>query len=53
VAHRVAAQGYETILRKSPPEALAEARRRASAAHPIVVSGSFYMVAEIRRLVLS
>ncbi|HKK49162.1 MAG TPA: hypothetical protein VJ932_08690 [Alkalispirochaeta sp.] len=54
VARRVAAAGHETILEESATQALAEARhRRGSAPHPIIVSGSFYMVAEIRRLVVS
>ncbi|MEX2442314.1 MAG: hypothetical protein WD492_01825 [Alkalispirochaeta sp.] len=54
VARRVAAVGYDMVLEESPERALAEARvRRGDTPHPIVVSGSFYMVAEIRRLVLS
>ncbi|MFW5695152.1 MAG: bifunctional folylpolyglutamate synthase/dihydrofolate synthase [Alkalispirochaeta sp.] len=54
VFRRVTAAGYETILEETPSAAFAEARRRqGTGPHPIVVSGSFYMVAEIRRLVLS
>lgn len=53
-ARRVAEAGYETVLEEAPDRALAEARRRRGGApYPILVSGSFYMVAEVRRLVLS
>ncbi|MFO8042773.1 MAG: hypothetical protein R6U25_06210, partial [Alkalispirochaeta sp.] len=53
-ARRVAEAGYESVLEEDPERALAEARRRRGGApYPILVSGSFYMVAEVRRLVLS
>ncbi len=43
------------VLERDPAAALAAARRAAGAAGsrlPILVTGSFYMVAEIRRLVM-
>jgi len=39
-----------TTLEKEPEAALRAARREAGDARPILVTGSFYMVAEIRRL---
>ncbi|HUJ74803.1 MAG TPA: cyanophycin synthetase, partial [bacterium] len=40
----------ETTLEKEPQAALRMARQEAGGARPILVTGSFYMVAEIRRL---
>lgn len=40
----------ETVLEKSPEAALRRARRESGGTRPILVTGSFYMVAEIRRL---
>jgi dihydrofolate synthase/folylpolyglutamate synthase len=39
-----------TLLEKQPDAALRRAREEAGATRPILVTGSFYMVAEIRRL---
>ncbi|HVO40887.1 MAG TPA: folylpolyglutamate synthase/dihydrofolate synthase family protein [Spirochaetia bacterium] len=39
-----------TILEKDPAAALALARRESGGKRPVLVTGSFYMVAEIRRL---
>lgn len=53
-ARRVSEAGYESVLEEVPERALAEARRRrGDDPYPILVSGSFYMVAEVRRLVVS
>ena len=41
----------ETILEKDPAAALARAEEESAGRLPILVTGSFYMVAEIRRLV--
>jgi len=40
----------ETVLEKSPQAALRRARQASGGTRPILVTGSFYMVAEIRRL---
>jgi dihydrofolate synthase/folylpolyglutamate synthase len=40
----------DTVLEKSPEAALRRARRESGGTRPILVTGSFYMVAEIRRL---
>ncbi len=41
----------ETILEKEPAAALARAEEESAGRLPILVTGSFYMIAEIRRLV--
>lgn len=51
VARAVAAAGLEVTLEEEPQAALARARGIARGA-PVLVVGSFYMVAEIRRLVV-
>jgi len=40
----------DTVLEKEPEAALQRARRESGGTHPILVTGSFYMVSEIRRL---
>jgi dihydrofolate synthase/folylpolyglutamate synthase len=50
--HRICLEaGIAAELRPSPEEALEEARRLAEEEQPILVTGSFYMAAEIRRIV--
>jgi dihydrofolate synthase/folylpolyglutamate synthase len=50
--HRICLEaGIDASLKPEPAEALAEARRIASVSQPVVVTGSFYMVAEIRALI--
>ena len=39
-----------TVLEKMPEAALRRARQESGGTRPILVTGSFYMVAEIRRL---
>jgi folylpolyglutamate synthase/dihydropteroate synthase len=39
-----------TVLVREPERALEEARQASDGALPILVTGSFYMVSEIRRL---
>jgi dihydrofolate synthase / folylpolyglutamate synthase len=54
VARRAVAAGREVIIDEEAPAALERARslRPSGSSFPILVTGSFYMVAEIRRLVL-
>jgi dihydrofolate synthase/folylpolyglutamate synthase len=54
VARRAAAAGREVIIEEEAPAALERARelRPSGSNLPILVTGSFYMVAEIRRLVI-
>jgi dihydrofolate synthase / folylpolyglutamate synthase len=40
----------DTVLERSPEGALRKARQESAGTRPILVTGSFYMVAEIRRL---
>ena len=42
----------DTLLEKSPEAALRRAREVSGGTRPILVTGSFYMVAEIRRLLI-
>jgi folylpolyglutamate synthase/dihydropteroate synthase len=42
----------ETRLEKDPARALQLAREASGGTRPILVTGSFYMVAEIRRLLV-
>ncbi len=39
-----------TVLEKRPEDALRKARQESGGTRPILVTGSFYLVAEIRRL---
>jgi dihydrofolate synthase/folylpolyglutamate synthase len=50
--HRICrAVGLHSLLRSEPADALREARRIAETEQPVLATGSFYMVAEIRSLV--